>query len=85
MARVVKAYRDSLLQDLQDPHEAAAYLNAALEEGDCAVFFVALQDVADAKGLPLLVGQTQVPGSPPMEAVSAVLHALNLRLTISTK
>jgi hypothetical protein len=38
-----KDYRESLLQDLQDPREAAAYLTAALEERDSAVFLLALR------------------------------------------
>jgi DNA-binding phage protein len=85
MARLTKDYRESLLQDLCDPHEAAAYLNAALEEGDCAVFFMALQDVADAKGIPMLTTTTQLPAHPQLDAVSAVLSALDLRLTVTTK
>src|SRR5436853_4775824 len=34
MSRLTKSYRESLLQALQDPQEAAEYLTAALEEGD---------------------------------------------------
>ena len=48
MSKLTKSYRESLLQDLQDPKEAAAYLTAALDEGDSAVFLLALRDVADA-------------------------------------
>ena len=31
---LTKSYRDSLLESLQDPAEAAAYLDAALEDED---------------------------------------------------
>ena len=43
-----RSYRDDLLKSLQDPIEAQAYLNAALEEGK-DVFFLALKDVVDAQ------------------------------------
>jgi probable addiction module antidote protein len=45
-----KDYRDYLIERLKDPVEAAAYLNAALEEDDIAVFTVALKDVIDSLG-----------------------------------
>ncbi len=35
---------------LQNPEQAVAYLNAALEEGDSKLFLVALQNVAKASG-----------------------------------
>lgn len=38
-------YQDHLLQRLQNPIEAAAYLNAALEDADPHVFLIALRDV----------------------------------------
>jgi DNA-binding phage protein len=38
MSRLTKSYHESLLQALQDPQEAAAYLTAALEEGDSGSF-----------------------------------------------
>lgn len=44
-----RAYQESLLKALQDPVEAATYLDTALEEGDNEIFLVALQNVADAR------------------------------------
>jgi len=44
------SYRDDLLKDLQDPIEAAEYLNAALEDGSEEMFLMALRDVAEARG-----------------------------------
>jgi DNA-binding phage protein len=41
-------YRDYLIERLKDPNEAAAYLKAALEEDDIAVFTLAHKDVIDA-------------------------------------
>jgi DNA-binding phage protein len=37
MNMLTKSYRDSLLESLQDPAEAAAYLDAALEDEDSRV------------------------------------------------
>jgi len=45
-----KNYKEHLLKQLQKPKEAAAYLNAALEDEDPHVFLLALRDIAEAKG-----------------------------------
>ena len=44
-------YENGLRLDLQDPAEAAAYLNAAIEDGDQQVFLLALRDVVEAQGM----------------------------------
>ena len=46
-----KSYEDSLLQSLQDPVEAAAYIAAVLETGDQATLLLALRQVAGAHGM----------------------------------
>ncbi len=44
-------YHETLIKDLQkDPEDMLHYLNAAIEEDDPRVFFIALQDVAEAQG-----------------------------------
>jgi len=43
-------YQKDLIEALKDPTEAAAYLNAALEEGDRETFLLALRNVAEANG-----------------------------------
>ncbi len=45
-----RRYEESLDEDLQDPAEAASYLNACLESGDPEVFLLALRDLARARG-----------------------------------
>ncbi len=45
-----KNYKEHLLKQLQKPKEAAAYLNAALQDEDPHVFLLALRDIAEAKG-----------------------------------
>ena len=39
-----------LLERLHEPIEAAAYLNAALKDGDIEIFIQALKDVAESQG-----------------------------------
>ena len=91
-----KDYRESLLHDLQDPGEAAAYLTAALEEGDSAVFLLALRDVADARGMSMLAAKAQLNrenlyrmlsehGNPQLDSLTALLDALDLRLAVTVK
>lgn len=43
-------YKETLIERLKKPHEAAAYLNAALQEDDLRVFLMALRDVTEAHG-----------------------------------
>ena len=63
MARRTIPYEDLLYQDLQDPEEAVAYLNAALDDEyaqGAAVFLLALRDVAKARGMKQLAQDTQL-------------------------
>lgn len=93
MAKVT-SYQEDLIEALKDPKEAAAYLNAAIEDGDREVFLLALRNVAQAHG-----GMTSVAkkahlnreslyrmlskkGNPEIKSIFTVLHAVGLRLTI---
>ncbi len=49
MKPYVSYYKD-LIDDLKNPKEAVAYLNAALESGDKNAFLLALRNVAEAQG-----------------------------------
>ncbi len=51
MSKTSISCRNGRLKDLKDPGEAAAYLNAALEDGSHEMFMLALRDVADAVGI----------------------------------
>ncbi len=87
-------YNKALLKDLKDPKEAAAYLNAVLEEGDGELFFKALRKVAEAQGgVNRLVEKAKVSrtglykimsphGNPEFKTIEAILHAFHLRLGI---
>jgi probable addiction module antidote protein len=48
--KLYKPFSETLNEILQDPQEAAGYLNAALEDGHPLVFMKALRDVAEAHG-----------------------------------
>lgn len=45
-----KSYKELLHKRLKSREEAAAYLNAALEDEDPGVFLIALRDIAEANG-----------------------------------
>ena len=92
-----KAWRESLLKSLKDPKEAAAYLDAALEEGDREAFLLALRQVADARlgSIGKLSDETGLnreslyrtlsdKGNPELSSLDKLLHALGLRLSVET-
>jgi probable addiction module antidote protein len=96
MTKLTKSYQESLLAALQDPAEAAEYLNAALEEGDTALFLCALRNVAEAKGISHLAAEAHLnreslyrmlseQGNPQLSSLTALLDALNLRLAVTVK
>ena len=90
-----RPYAETLKEALSDPEEAAAYLNAALEEGDPTVFLLALKDVANVHGGVANVAQAaklnresmyrmlSENGNPTVNSLNALLHALGLRLAIT--
>lgn len=51
MSRTAANCEEGLRESLGDPQEAAAYLNAALEDGSQDVFLLALRDVAQIRGM----------------------------------
>jgi len=44
-------YEEKLIQDLQDPEEALAYLNEAFKDEDPRIFLLALKHVYEAQGI----------------------------------
>lgn len=91
-----ESYRENLLESLRNPDEAAAYLNACLEDGDGRVFLLALRDVADARGgIRTLSRETRLnreslyrmlsrAGNPSLGSLAAVLSACGLRLAVQS-
>jgi probable addiction module antidote protein len=87
-------YEDWLIERLKDPREAAAYLEAAIDEADQAVLMLALRQVAHAQG-----GVAEVArrakltreatyrmlsnrGNPELRSFKAILAATGLRLSV---
>ncbi len=88
-------YQEKLLQDLQDPEEARAYLNAALMDEDPHVFLLALKNVILAQGESIseLSKKTKLnrenlyrilskEGNPKLTSIIPVLNALGLHLAV---
>jgi probable addiction module antidote protein len=93
MSEAAVDYRIGLLEDLADPAEAAAYLNAALEDGDQQVFLLALRDVAEARGMSQVAREARLnrenmyrmlspTGNPQMSSLNSLLRSIGLRLTV---
>ena len=92
--RKTESYRETLLESLKRPEEAAQYLNACLEDEDSRVFLMALRDVADAHGgIRVLSRDTELnreslyrmlseSGNPSLNSLTAVLSACRLRLAV---
>jgi len=88
-----RAYKETLDSLLVDPREAAEYLNAALGDGP-DVFLLALRDVAEVRGgIKQLAEVTDLnrenmyrmlseDGNPRISSLTAILHALGLKLSI---
>jgi probable addiction module antidote protein len=87
-------YEDWLLERLKDPARAAAYIEAALDEGDQAVLMLALRQVAKAHGgIAAVARQAKLAreavyrmlsesGNPALSSLTAVLAAAGLRLSV---
>lgn len=92
-----KSYKKHLLEQLQNPQEAAAYLNAALQEDDHHVFLLALRDITEANGgMAWLADEADLNrenlyrtlskrGNPRFFNLLAVLDAVGLELSISAR
>jgi probable addiction module antidote protein len=87
-------YEGWLIERLKDPAEAAAYLEAVIEEGDQAALMLALRQVALARG-----GMAQIArkakltreatykmlsrsGNPELRSLTSVLEAAGLRIAV---
>ncbi|MGH8397562.1 MAG: addiction module antidote protein [Gammaproteobacteria bacterium] len=93
MTEKTRAFDDTLDEVLRDPREAVAYLDAALEEGDTALFLHALQNVARARGMSAVAAEAGLNreslyrmlskhGNPELRSLDNVLHTLGLKLSV---
>jgi probable addiction module antidote protein len=87
-------YESWLIEQLRDPAEAAAYLEAIIEDGDQAAIMLALRQVARAQGGVARVAKKakltreaaykmlSKAGNPELRSLSAVLKAVGLRIAV---
>jgi probable addiction module antidote protein len=87
-------YQDWLVERLKDPAEAAAYLEAAIEQGDQPALMLALRQVAMAQGGIAEVARRakltreaayrmlSSSGNPELRSLVAILSAAGLQLSI---
>jgi probable addiction module antidote protein len=96
MKKVTEQYVDGLTESLKDPEEAAAYLNAALEDGSQEVFLVALRDVAEARGISRIARQSKLnrenlyrilskKGNPQLASLRSILKSVGLQLAVEAR
>lgn len=89
----VETTRFDVQEHLRTPEEQAAYIDAALEEGDPSFMAVAIGDVVRARGVSALSKETGLSrealykafregGNPTLETLAKVTAALGLRLTV---
>ena len=91
------SYQKDLIESLKDPHEAAAYLNAAIDEKDRAIFLLALRNVAKAQGgmasiatkanlnRESLYRMLSKKGNPEIESLYTLLGAMGFRLAVEAE
>jgi probable addiction module antidote protein len=89
-----RPYEPWLIERLKAPAEAAAYLEAVLEEGDQAAIMLALRQVAQAQGGVARIARKahrtreatykmlSKSGNPELRSLSAVLKATGLRIAV---
>ena len=90
-------YHENLMQRLQDPELALAYLNEAIADEDERAFLLALKDVIEAQDgdMTALAQETKLnrptiyrmlsrKGNPRWTSLTALVNALGLQLHIAT-
>jgi DNA-binding phage protein len=91
-----KSYHSSLIESLKDPAEAAAYLDAVLEDGDLKHILLTLKNVAEARRS--LTDAQQVTDIsencyqeltsgrvPELPALASLLSEVGLKLSVTVK
>ena len=100
MPKRTRKYEESLIEALKDPREAAAYLNAHLEESEEEeaedLFLMALRDIAKAYGMTEISERTELgreslykalseSGNPKIRTLWALFNAVGLRMHVEPK
>jgi probable addiction module antidote protein len=90
---MIKTHPWDIIEYLKTEEEMAAYLEAALEEGDPALVVAALGDIARAKGMTQIAREASLgreslykalspTGNPEFATILKVVDALGLRLHV---
>lgn len=93
-SKMKKATKWDSSEFLETKEDIAAYLNAALEDGDASVIAAALGDIARAKGMTQLAKETGITrdglykalsstGNPSFDTVQKVMKAFGLKLDVT--
>jgi len=96
MPKRTRRYENDLIESLKDPKEAAAYLNAHLEDEEKdseELFLLALRDVARAHGVAEVADRTDLgreslyktlsaDGNPKFYTLKTILKAMGLKLSV---
>ncbi len=88
------SFDDYLVKTMKDPAEAAAYIEAVMEQDDPAALLVALRQVAKAHGMAEVARRADMgdktlfkalsaSGNPTLSTVHKVLAAVGLRLSVT--
>lgn len=96
MNEVTARYDTGLREALTNAEEAAAYLNAALEDGDQEIFLLALRDIAEARGFSRVAQDTLLnrenlyrmlspAGNPQLSSLNSLLRSMGLRLAVEVE
>ncbi|MDO9289547.1 MAG: putative addiction module antidote protein [Thermodesulfovibrionales bacterium] len=92
-----KNYQEDLIESLKNSREAAAYLNAAIEEGDRELFLLALRNIAEAQGGVSAIAEKahlnrenlyrmlSKKGNPEIKSLLTLLSAMGLRLRVKAQ
>ena len=94
-------YKEWLLEQLRDPHEAQGFLEVVFEEyekdGDTKTFLLCIRDVVEAQGgIGKLVRKTKLSrqhlykvlssrGNPQMSTILSIMNALGFQISIKLK
>lgn len=97
MAKNTTTYQEDLIEALKNPRESSAYLNAAMEEGDQALFLLALRNVAEAHGGMAIVSEKaklnresmyrmlSKKGNPGIKNILTLLDSMGLKLSVAPR
>lgn len=77
-----RSYQEDLLEALKDPEEAKEYLNAAWEDGNPDIFFLALKDVIEANNKAQVLSMQKTTD---LTNIRKVLSDLGYRLMIEKR